>query len=87
MKDEISTGIFERGADGTGAVIINSWSDDKADHYFGWVQSSGWEYVIPKDPAGQPARLVYVGLKTTQEGNVTKPTSPLAATCPLVAAK
>jgi hypothetical protein len=81
------TGIFERSPDGSGAVITNHWSDDKGDHYFGWVQSTGWEYVMPKDPAAPATRLVYVGLQRSEEGGVTKPTSAVGATCALVVAK
>ena len=79
-------GVFERGADGSGALITNHWADDKADHYFGWVQSSGWEYVIPKEPGGQAERLVYVGLEKQEVGTATKPTSAVSARCPLVPA-
>jgi len=87
VQDDQGTGIFEKGSNAKGAVITNTWSDDKADHYFGWVKSSGWEYVIPKDPAGRAARVVYVGLQTTKDGNATKPTSAPAANCPLLPQK
>jgi hypothetical protein len=83
VQEGAEVGIFERAADGSGAVITNRWSDEKADHYFGWVQSQGWEYVIPKDPAVEPTRLVYVGLQTEDMGPFTKPTSPASATCPM----
>jgi hypothetical protein len=83
----VDGGIFERSADGSGAVITNHWSDGAADHYFGWVQSSGWEYVIPQDPNAQANRLVYVGLSTKAEGDVTKPATAVSATCPLVASR
>jgi hypothetical protein len=87
VQDATDTGVFERAKDGSGSVITNRWSDDKGDHYFGWVKSTGWEYVIPKDPAGQPVRLVYVNLQTAKVGTATKPTTPLSATCPMVATK
>jgi hypothetical protein len=86
VQDGPDEGIFERSMDGSGSLITNKWSDEAADHYFGWVQSTGWEYVIPKDPARHPMRLVYTGLRTTKEGQVTKPASPVVATCAMVAA-
>src|SRR5215469_4405873 len=85
VQDGSGAGVFERSSNGSGAVITNHWSDDKADHYFGWVQSQGWEYVFPKD-ASQPSRVVYVGLTTAHEGDVTRPSSPASATCALVPA-
>jgi hypothetical protein len=88
VQDEQGTGIFERSPDGTGAVITNHWTDDKGDHYFGWVQNNGWEYVIPPEPAGKTAmRIAYSSLQTKAEGTITKPTSPPMATCEMVPAK
>jgi hypothetical protein len=84
VVDPKGSGIFEKSPDGSGSVITNTWSDDKADHYFGWVRSTGWEYVMPKDPAGQASRVVYVSLQRSKEGDVTKPTSPATGTCPMV---
>jgi hypothetical protein len=86
VSDTDGAGLFERSDDGTGAVINNRWSDEKGDHYFGWVQSNGWEYVIPADPSAKPVRIVYSGLATTQEGTITKPASAPVATCELVPA-
>jgi hypothetical protein len=83
----VDAGIFERSSDGSGAVITNHWADAAGDHYFGWVKSSGWEYVIPQDPNAPANRLVYVGLDTKTEGSVTKPATPVSATCPLVASR
>ena len=80
-------GLFERSADGSGSVLTNKWTDDKGDHYFGWVKKTGWEYVFPKDATAQPMRLVYVQLTIDKQGEVTKPSSPVGATCPLVASK
>jgi hypothetical protein len=87
VQEGAGLGLFEHVPGGAGAVFTNQWSDAKGDHYFAWVKSSGWEYVIAKDPAGQSMRLVYVNLETHEEGGVTKPVSPLSATCPLLAIK
>jgi hypothetical protein len=86
VQEGSGTGIFERSQDGSGAVITNQWADGDGDHYFGWVQSNGWEYVIPRDASKQPVRRVYTGLQTRTEGGATKPASPVSGTCPLVAA-
>lgn len=84
VQDASGVGIFERSADGSGAVITNHWGDANADHYFGWVQSSGWEYVIPRTTAYQPVRIVYVGVSLAKEGEVTRPASAPAGTCPMM---
>jgi hypothetical protein len=81
VEDEAGRGLFEQSADGSGAVITNAWSDEKGDHYFGWVQSSGWEYVIPTDSAQTPVRVIYTGVKLRKEGEVTKPISEPVAIC------
>jgi hypothetical protein len=87
VQDGPQLAIFERSRDGSGAVITNTWADAQSDHYFGWVQRQGWEYVIPRVPGVQPMRLVYVNLSTINVGTVTKPMSAVSATCPLVPAK
>ena len=84
VQDASGPALFERSPNGSGAVITNYWSDDKADHYFGWVLSNGWEYVISKDPAVPSTRLVYTGVQLSEVGGVTKPTSSAAGSCPLV---
>lgn len=67
--------LAEMDARGEGTVITNSWASGEGDHYFTWVMSSGWEYVIPRDMTKPATRIVYVGLATAKSGNVTKPTS------------
>jgi hypothetical protein len=85
LIDGGKTGLFERSPDGTGALIQNRWSEDDGDHYFTWVQSSGWEYVIPK--SGPPTRIVYTSLSTGPgAGGATKPTSPATARCEMTPA-
>jgi hypothetical protein len=76
-------GLFERSPDGSGSMITNGWSDEVGDHYFGWVQRSGWEYVFPRNPAQQPMRVVYVGLQVAQVGASSRPATPVSALCPL----
>jgi hypothetical protein len=85
VQDGDGLGMFEQSADGTGAVINNHWKDDKGDHFFGWVQSSGWEYIVPSDADKPATRVVYTGLETREDGNVTKPTSAPVATCEMIA--
>lgn len=76
-------GLFERSPDGTGALIQNRWSAEDGEHYFTWVQSTGWEYVFPK--ASQPQRIVYVGVTTKPGPNgTTQPASAPSAICPLI---
>jgi hypothetical protein len=84
VQEPTQLAIFERSADGTGAVITNTWSDGKGDHYFGWVQAQGWEYVIPRDPSVQPVRFVYANLQVGEVGTVTKPLTPVSAICPMI---
>ncbi len=79
-------GVFEKSPDGSGAMITNRWSDEVGDHYFGWVQASGWEYVFPRTPGQQPARVVYTGLQVAKVGTASKPVTPVSAVCPLVPA-
>jgi hypothetical protein len=83
VNDEGRTALFERSADGTGAVIQNKWTAEDGEHYFAWVQSSGWEYVVPQ--GGTPTRIVYAGFdSTTGDDGVTRPTSRPTATCAMV---
>ena len=57
--------------------------DCKGEHYFAWVQSNGWEYVLPTTGGG--VRNVYAAVdKTTAEDGSTRPTSAVYATCALV---
>lgn len=87
VDDGESKGLFEKSPDGTGAVITNHWSASDGDHYFGWVQSSGWEYIIPKSPEANGTRVIYVGLETQKDGEITKPTSKPVGRCDLVPEK
>jgi hypothetical protein len=52
--------LFERNADGSGALFETRWSDDKGDHFAGWVATShGYEFVIPRDRRLSAKRYVY----------------------------
>ena len=68
---------------GPAGHMLVGWSDEVGDHYFGWVQRSGWEYVFPRNPAQQPMRVVYVGLQVAQVGASSRPATPVSALCPL----
>ena len=66
---------------GEGTVITNTWAEGDGDHFFTWVLSSGWEYVIPRDPGKSGTRIVYTGVSKGKQGSATKPTSAPSATC------
>ena len=59
---ETGTGqaIFEKSADGSGALFETRWRDDKGDHFAGWVATShGYEFIVPVDRAKEAKRFVY----------------------------
>ena len=70
---------------GNGTVITNAWMEPDGRHYFAWVGSNGWEYVIPTDTKKPGTRLVYVNVTTgdTPDRKTTKPTSAPSAKCVL----
>ena len=52
--------IFERSPDGSGALFLTRWQDDKGDHYAGWVaKSHGYEFVMARDGTGKGEKYVY----------------------------
>jgi hypothetical protein len=58
LRGEGGDELFERSGDGSGAIITNRWSDAAGTHFYAWVKSSGWEYIVSQP--GQPAvRRVY----------------------------
>lgn len=76
--------LFERSADGSGAVITNRWQAQDGMHFFAWVQSSGWEYVLPQ-PGAPGVRYVYSGMRVVRAPDGShRPEGPRIATCPLV---
>lgn len=79
--------LFEHAADGTGAVVDNTWDAEDGEHYFAWVSRTGWEFVVGKDKP--PIRLVYANLnmsslETSQDGSV-RPTGKPDVTCAMEA--
>jgi hypothetical protein len=59
MKGPAGEELFEQSSDGSGAIITNRWNDTEGTHFYAWVKSSGWEYIL--SGPGQPGRrLVYV---------------------------
>jgi len=75
--------LFERSPDGSGALITNQWSAADGVHYFTWVQSNGWEYVI-KDGAPTAQRIAYINVQNSQAPDgTTRPTSAPAVKCDL----
>ena len=83
LQGEHGNELFERSADGSGAIIGNRWEDATGAHYFVWVQRSGWEFVLP--PAGGRAmRLVYSGMHVERfPDGTSRPQGAIAASCPL----
>lgn len=73
--------LAEMDPKGEGTVITNTWAAGDGDHFFTWVMSSGWEYVVPRDSSKPATRLVYVGVTKQVDGGATKPTSAPSATC------
>ncbi len=70
--------LFERSADGSGAMIENQWSEADGTHFYTWVMSNGWEFIIPGP--GQPGvRRVYAGTGTTD----ARPNGTWTAICDL----
>jgi hypothetical protein len=70
--------LFEQSSDGSGSITTNQWKGDDGTHFYTWVQSSGWEFIIPA--AGQPGvRRVYTS--GTSDG---RPNGTYVAACPLV---
>jgi hypothetical protein len=71
--------LFEQSADGSGSIITNQWAGSDGTHFYSWVTSNGWEFIIPG--AGQPGvRRVYVGTGTTD----SHPNGAWSVKCDLV---
>jgi hypothetical protein len=85
IMNEKGEAMFERGADGSGALFETKWSDDKGDHFAGWVATShAYEFVVPKDRKKPAKRYVYpAGFYTLQSvGGIERPV-PVAAVDPV----
>ncbi|MFO0571482.1 MAG: hypothetical protein U0263_37980 [Polyangiaceae bacterium] len=81
IREKEGTALAEMDRTGKGTVITNAWPEADGDHYFAWVQQSGWEYVIPRERDKNATRIVYSNLSTGKVGGVTKPTSSPNAKC------
>ncbi len=58
IETEKGPAIFERSPDGSGALFLTRWQDEKGDHYAGWVATShGYEFVKRQD--GKVEKYVY----------------------------
>ena len=85
VRTEKGEAMFERSADGSGSLFETSWTDDKGDHFAGWVATShGYEYVVPKDRKQPAKRYVYPkGFYTLQNvGDQERPV-PVVAVDPV----
>ncbi len=81
VQTEKGEAIFERSPDGSGALFETKWTDEKGDHFAGWVATShAYEYVVPKDRRQAAKRFVYpAGYYTVQAvGGIERPV-PAAA--------
>jgi hypothetical protein len=77
LQGEDGLELFEQDASGGGAIITNQWQDTDGTHFYTWVTSNGWEYVIPAP--GQPAtRRVYASGTTD-----ARPNGTFGAVCPM----
>jgi hypothetical protein len=86
LADEGGPVLYELDANGEGARITNTWSDELGTHFFVWVGTGpGFRFLFPSD-GGAPTRFVYTARSYqgdhSQEG-VTKPIGDPAATCEL----
>jgi hypothetical protein len=62
IKTDKGEAIYERNmADGSGALFETKWTDEKGDHFAGWVAmvSTAYEVVVPKDRKQPAKRYVY----------------------------
>ncbi len=81
LESAAGTELFEQTAEGSGSVIENQWRDSFGTHYYVWVGSKGWEFVIPGP--GQPGlRRVYT--TGTTDG---RPSGSWVAQCQMVPVK
>lgn len=85
VQTEKGEALFERSADGSGALFETRWTDDKGDHFAGWVATShAYEFVVPKDRKQAAKRYVYpASFYTLQNiGGLERPV-PVAAVDPV----
>lgn len=66
--------VFERSPDGSGALFLTRWHDERGDHFAGWVATShGYEFVRLGD--GKVEKYVYPkGYYSVKEiGGIARP--------------
>ena len=60
VQTERGEAMFERSADGSGAVISHRWHDKDGDHFACWVPNrQAWVYDVPTDRSQPATRTVY----------------------------
>lgn len=88
IEHEGRPALFEKWAgegDISNAIITNSWRDTDGTHYFEWVTSIGWEFVIPD--SGNGVRRLYKGGTYRAEDGSARPTKkPPLMVCELIRA-
>lgn len=85
VQTEKGEALFERSADGSGALFETKWTDDKGDHFAGWVATShAYEFVVPKDRKKVAKRYVYpAGFYTLQTVGEQERPVPVTAVDPV----
>jgi len=82
VRTEQGEAMFERAANGSGALFETHWSDDAGDHFAGWVATShGYEFVVPKDRQQPASKYVYPRgtFRLVDIDGVTRPVPTTAA--------
>jgi hypothetical protein len=60
VDTEWGEAMFEKSPDGSGAVFLLRWEDEKGVHFGGWVaKSNGYEFVVPLDRTKNVKKYVY----------------------------
>jgi len=85
VRTEKGEAMFERSVDGSGALFETRWTDDKGDHFAGWVATShAYEFVVPKDRMQAAKRYVYPdGFYTLQNVGGQERPVPVTAVDPV----
>ncbi len=76
IETEKGPAIFERSPDGSGALFLTRWKDERGDHFAGWVATShGYEFVKLGDGSGKVEKYVYPkGYYSVKEiGGISRP--------------
>ena len=60
VQTEKGLAMFERSADGSGALLETRWTDEAGDHFAGWVRTShAYEFVVPAERTKPVKGFVY----------------------------